>query len=159
MFMASVTISSCGVYGFKDVSIPDTIKTVKVLFFENRARYVNPQLSPRLTDRLRQKIVSQTKLSQTNGDNADWEISGYVSEYTLSTSAISGQRETGNRLTVTVHVEILNRKGDGSIKPYDISRNFDFAATLSLQQAEASIAEDMIRGLTDDIFNRIFSEW
>ena len=69
--------SSCA-YRFKDVSIPDSIKTVKINFLENKARYVNPQLSPRLTDRLRQKIVNQTRLSQTNNDNADWVIDGYI---------------------------------------------------------------------------------
>ncbi|HET9825242.1 MAG TPA: LPS assembly lipoprotein LptE, partial [Chitinophagaceae bacterium] len=86
------TNSQCRVsYGLRDVSIPDSIKTVKVNFIENKARYVNPTLSPTLTDRLRQKIVSQTRLVQTNSDNADWEISGYVNEYSVSTSGISQQ--------------------------------------------------------------------
>ncbi len=145
-------------YGFKDVSIPDTIKTVKVNFIENKARYVNPQLSPRLSDRLRQKIVSQTKLTQTNGDNADWEISGEIRDYSFSTSAISGQREAGNRLTVGVHITIFKRKDDKT-EEHDVSRNFEFPASQSIQQAEASLGDEMIRSLTDDIFNRIFSNW
>jgi hypothetical protein len=150
--------SSCGVYRFKDVSIPDTIKTVKINFIENKARYINPQLSPRLTDKLKQKITSQTRLSQTNNDNADWDISGYVSDYSLSTSAISGQRETVNRLTVAIHIILYDRKAD---KPseYDVTRNFEFSATQSLQQAEATLADEMIRALTDDIFNKLFSNW
>ncbi|HEX6192452.1 MAG TPA: LPS assembly lipoprotein LptE [Chitinophagaceae bacterium] len=145
-------------YKFKDVSIPDTIKTVKVNFFDNKARYVNPQLSPRLTDRLRQKIVNQTRLTQTNNDNADWEINGYISEYNLSTSAISGQQEAGNRLTVGVHVTITGLKMN-TPKDYDVSRNFEFAASQSLQQVEQARGEEIIRSLTDDIFNRIFSSW
>ena len=44
-----------------DVSIPDSIKTVKINFIENKARYVNPRLSPTLTDKLRQKIVGHDK--------------------------------------------------------------------------------------------------
>src|SRR5258705_6750904 len=83
--------SSCGVYRFKDVSIPDSIKTVKINYIENKARYINPQLSPQLSDKLRQKIVNQTRLTQTNGD-ADWEITGYVSDYSVSTAAISNQQ-------------------------------------------------------------------
>ena len=149
--------SGCN-YKFKDISIPDTIKTVKVNFFDNKARYVNPQLSPRLIDRLRQKIVNQTRLTQTNNDNADWEVSGYISEYNLSTSAISGQREAGNRLTVGVHVTVSGLKME-TPKDYDISRNFEFSANKSLQQAEQELAEEMFRSLTDDIFNRIFSSW
>jgi hypothetical protein len=159
LLFASTTNSGCKVsYGFRDFSIPDSIKTVKVNFFENKARYVNPQLSPRLSDKLRQKIVGQTKLSQINGDNADWEISGYVSQYDLSTSAISGQRESGNRLTIGVHVSVFDRKADKTTD-YDITRNIEFSATQSLQQAEAERIEEIVRGLTDDIFNRIFSNW
>jgi hypothetical protein len=152
--------SSCKVsYGFSDkTGIPDSIKTVKVNYIENRARYINPQLSPKLTDKLRQKIVSQTKLKQVNGDNADWLISGWVADYSFSTSAISGQREANNRLTVTVHISIYDSKTDKT-KDYDVTRSFEFKGTQSIQQAEASLGDEMIRTLTDEIFNRLFSEW
>jgi hypothetical protein len=153
------SLSSCHFkYGFKDVSIPDTIKTVKVLYIDNKARYINPQLSPRLTDKLRQKIVSQTKLSQTNSDNADWEISGYITDYSFSTSAISGQQVANNRLTVGLHITLNNRKAD-DIKDYDVSRSFEFKGNQSFQQAEASLMDEILRTMTDEIFNKLFSNW
>lgn len=145
-------------YSFRDITIPDTINIVKVNFIENRASYVNPQLSPQLTDKLRQKIVSQTRLKQTTGDNADWEISGNITDYSFSTSGVSNNQSATNRINVAVHVIINDIKG-GNTKEYDVSRNFDFPATQSLQQAEAGLLSEMIRGLTDDIFNRIFSDW
>lgn len=150
--------SSCGIYKFRDISIPDSIKTVKVNFIENKAPYVNPQLSPRLTDKLRQKIVSQTRLSQTNNDNADWVISGAISNYSFSTSGISQQREATNRLTVNIHI-VIDKQKENKTEEYDVSRNFEFAATKTIQQAESELADEMIRGLTDDIFNRLFSNW
>jgi hypothetical protein len=149
---------SCNIYKFRDISIPDSIKTVKVNFIENRAPYVNPQLSPRLTDKLRQKIVSQTRLSQTNNDNADWDVKGYISNYTSSTSGISQQQVATNRLTVTVHITLNDQKANKT-QEYDVSRNFEYAASKSLTQAEAELTDEIIRGLTDDIFNRIFSNW
>ncbi len=152
------TFSSCGIYRFKDVSIPDSIKTVKVDFIENRAQYVNPQLSPRLTDRLRQKIVGQTRLTQNNSDNVDWQISGYIREYSFSTSAISGQKEATNRLTISVHMTLTDRKADNTTE-FDVSRSFEFDARQSIQEAEANRGEEMIRDLTDDIFNKVFSNW
>lgn len=152
-----VTNSGCN-YKFRDIAIPDTIHTIKINFIENKAPYVNPQLSPRLTDRLRQKIVSQTRLSQTNNDNADWVVSGSITNYGFSTSGISEQREATNRLTVGVHVVVDDQKG-GKTSEYDVSRSFEFAATQSIQQAEAALGDEIIRGLTDDIFNRIFSNW
>jgi len=151
-------LGGCGIYRFNDTSVPDSIKTIKINYIENRAAYVNPQLSPRLSDKLRQKIVSQTRLSQTNNDNADWEVSGFVREYSLSTVAISAQKEATNRLTVTIHLTKYDRKTDKT-DDIDVSRNFDFSATQSLPQAEAILNDEMIRSLTDDIFNRLFSKW
>ncbi len=162
LVLTAATISSCGVYSFADVSVPDSIKTVRINFFENRAQYVNPQLSPTLTDRVRQRIVNQTRLSQTNSENAHYDINGYVSNYSVSTSGISSgngtQQASMNNLTVGVHI-VLNNRLSGEVTEYDISRSFPFNANLSLQAAEAQLLDEMVRNLTDDIFNRIFSNW
>jgi hypothetical protein len=154
----SASVSSCGIYRFKDVSIPDSIKTVKVNFIENKARYINPQLSPQLTDKLRQKIVNQTRLVQTNGDNADWEITAFISDYSVSTAAISQQQNATDRLNVSVSVSIYDRLAN-TTKDYPVSRSFDFSATITLQQAEVQLNEQIISNLTDEIFNKLFSNW
>lgn len=154
----SASVSSCGIYRFKDVSIPDSIKTVKVNFIENKARYINPQLSPQLTDKLRQKIVNQTRLVQTNGDNADWEITAFISDYSVSTAAISQQQNATDRLNVSVSVSIYDRLAN-TTKDYPVSRSFDFSATITLQQAEVQLNEQIITNLTDEIFNKLFSNW
>ena len=103
----TVAFSSC--YSFKDVSIPPEVKTARVNYIENRASYVNPQLSPQLTDRLRQKINNQTRLTLVATDEADYDIYGEVRGYTFSTAGISDQRAATNRLQVTVHVVFKNR--------------------------------------------------
>jgi hypothetical protein len=156
-FLLSGIPAGCGIYKLNDASVPDSIKTVKVNFIENRASYVNPQLSPRLTDKLRQKIIGQTRLTQTNAQ-ADWEISGTITQYAFSTSAISGQQVATNRLTVGLNITINDVKANKTDR-YDISRSFEFRSNLSFQQAENSLGDEMIRTLTDEIFNRIFSKW
>src|SRR5450755_4380595 len=82
---------SCKIYSFKDVSIPPEVKTIRVGFIENRARYVDPQLSPQLTDKFKQKISNQTKLTQIQGDNPDYDVSAYVSEYNVTTAGVANQ--------------------------------------------------------------------
>jgi outer membrane lipopolysaccharide assembly protein LptE/RlpB len=159
LFIIFLTFSpGCGVYSFADVSIPDSIKTVRVNFIENRARYVNPQLSPQLTDRLRQKILNQTRLTQTNNDNAHLDISAEIRDYSVSTSGISERQTQMNRLTVGVHITINNRLSN-TTEEHDVSRSFEFNANLALQAAESQLLEEMIRNLTDDMFNRMFSNW
>lgn len=167
LFTAIVALAgfnSCGVYSFADVSIPDSIKTVRVSFFENRAPYVNPQLSPALTDRVRQRIINQTKLTQTNSDNADYDISAVITNYSVSTSGIStGQNNRAeasmNNLNVSITVTLRNQKSGGEPQQIQVSRSFPFAATLSLQAAESRLLDEIITNLTDDIFNRLFSNW
>jgi hypothetical protein len=165
LFAACIGIAGlsggCGIYGFSEKSnLGDSIKTVYVNYIENQASYINPQLSPNLTDRIRRKITSQTKLTQKNNDNADLVISGTIREYSVTTTGISsnnGQRQTSvNRLTVTVHMVYI--KGS-STQEADVSRSFDFSANQSLQAAEAALLDEMVRNLTDEIFNRIFSDW
>ena len=39
------------------IAIPEEVKTFRVNYLENKAPYVNPQLSPALTERLKQKIT------------------------------------------------------------------------------------------------------
>lgn len=152
-------MASCGVYSFKDVSIDYTkIKTIKVGFIENRARYINPQLSPQLTTRLQQKITSTTKLTSTANDEANLVVNGAITDYSVTTAAITTQQSLTNRLTVTVHMVVkdnVNNKTD----EFDATRNFDFSANLSLDQAQAQLQEDILKNVTDEIFNHIFSNW
>jgi hypothetical protein len=162
--VAVAGFSSCGIYSFADVSIPDSIKTVRINFFENRAQYVNPQLSPTLTDRVRQRILNQTKLSQTNSDNAHYDITATITQYSVSTSGISAgtnntRQASMNNLTVGVTVTLRNNLSGGDPQEFPISRSFPFAASLSLQAAESQLLDEMVRNLTDDIFNRLFSNW
>jgi hypothetical protein len=156
--LPAIILFACKVYKFNDASVPADVKTVRIGYIENRARYINPQLSPRLTDRLKQKITGQTRLTQTNNENADWDISGFITDYSFSTSAISQQQVVNNKLTVSVHITINDHKKD-TIIDHDVSRSFEFKANLSFQQAENLLGDEMIRTLTDEIFNRLFSNW
>lgn len=148
-----------GCYSFKDVSIPPEVKTARVNYIENKAPYVNPQLSPVLTDRLRQKINNQTRLTLVQNEDAHYDISCTIRNYTVTTAGVSQQQAATNRLIITIRVNFKNRLDDKASFDADISRNFDFNANLSLQQAEAQLGDQIIQNLADEIFNRIFSNW
>lgn len=155
----ATAISSCGIYSFKDAVIPENVKTIKIGFIENKARYVNPQLAPLLTDKLQQKILGQTKLTRTNSDDAHYQIFATITNYDpTQTVGVSERQASTNRLTVTVHV-VLKKTLENKEQEFDVSRNFDFSANLSLSQAEAQLMDDIVRNISDDIFNQIFSNW
>ncbi|MBS1659417.1 MAG: hypothetical protein JST68_00055 [Bacteroidetes bacterium] len=161
-----MALSSCKIYSFKDVSIPADVKSIHIGYLENRARLVNPQLAPQLNDKLRQKINNQaSKLSQVQTSDADYDVSGWVSDYSYTTSGISNQAPSSNRLNVTVHIVFKNHLDPTGKKvapadfEADVTRNFDFAATLSITDAEAQLLPTVVSNMTDEIFNKLFSNW
>jgi len=159
LFFLSFNYATCK-YSFKDTApIPVEVKTFRVNYLENKASYINPQLSPQLTEKLKQKIINITRLRQTNSQDADYDISGYVSQYNTSTISISGLNANGNRLTVAFHLIFKNNLDEKKNFEADISRSFDFDSNLSLSQAEAKLNDEMVKNIVDEVFNKIFSNW
>ncbi len=155
------TFATCK-YSFKDTSpIPADITTFRVNIFENKARYVNPSIAPELTEKLRQKIISQTRLRETKNDDANYDISGYLSDYSETTSGVQNQQASSNRLNVSFHLIFKNTVDPDPAKSFetDLTSNYDFPATQTLQQAESNLMDKIIKTVTDAIFNKIFSNW
>ena len=159
LMVAIVSVQATCNYTFKDVSIPPEVKTVSVQYIENRARYINPQLSPQLTDRLRQKITGQTRLTIINGDDAHYDIGGYITDFSVNTSGISGNQASSNNLNVTVHIIFKNRLDEKKDFETDITRNFPFSASISFTDAQNRLMDDILKNVSDDIFNKVFSNW
>ena len=147
-------------YGFKDVApIPVEIKTFRVNYLENKAQYVNTQLSPQLTEQLKQKIINTTRLKQTNNDDAHYDISGFVSQYYTTTVSIANNNSSGNRLNVSFHLVFRNTLDESKNFEADLTRTFDFRSDRTLQDAERELNPDIVKNLVDEIFNKIFSNW
>lgn len=159
LLLVTFSYSTCK-YGFKDTApIPEEIKTFRVNYFENKADYKNPQLSPQLTEKLKQKIISTTRLRQTNDDDAHYDISGFVSAYYTSTTGITGNATSLNRLTATFHLIFKNTLDEKKNFEGDVTYSVDFDANLSLSQVEQQKGDEIVKNLTDAIFNKIFSNW
>jgi hypothetical protein len=159
IILFTCSYSSCK-YGFKDTApIPQDVKTFRVNPIVNRAQYVNPQLAPQLTEKLKQKIIGTTRLRQTNDDEAHYDISAEVTQYYTSTSGISGNNASLNRLNVGVHMVFKNRLDDKKNFEADVTTNIDYASNLSLAQAEAANGTKITGNIVDAIFNKIFSNW
>lgn len=157
--MTVFNYASCK-YTFKDTApIPAEVKNFRVQYLENRAQYVNTQLSPLLTERLKQKVINTTRLRQTNDDDAHYDISGYVSQYYTTTVSIQNNNASGNRLTVGFHLIFKNTLDAAKNFETDLSRTFDFPATQSLSEAENNLNTEIVKTVVDEIFNKIFSNW
>jgi len=157
---------SCKIYSFKDTSIPPEVKNIHLAYIENRARLVNPALAPALNDALRQKINNQaSRLAQIPTSDADYDVTAWISDYNYSTSGVSGQTASSNRLSVTVHIVFKNNLDPTGKKvppanfEADVQRNFDFNAQTSITDAEQQLLPTITSNMTDEIFNKLFSNW
>jgi hypothetical protein len=147
-------------YSTKDTApIPPEVKTFRVNVLENKARYVNPQLMPQITEKLKLKIIGQTRLRQTNNDDAHYDIAGYLTDYSVTTTGISGKTASTNRLNVTFHLVFKNTLDQKKDFEADVTSNYDFSAQKTLPDAESQLGDQIVKNVTDAIFNKIFSNW
>src|SRR5258708_7089464 len=69
-------------------SIPPTMKTIRVDFFENNAALVVNTLSQQFTEALKDRIRNTTRLSIVRGD-ADAVMSGTITDYNYAPISIN----------------------------------------------------------------------
>ena len=153
-------VHSCGIYSFTGTSIQPDVKTVTINYFEYLAPKVNPSLSNLLTEQMKDKFLRLTKLEQVDIDG-DLEILGAVTGYDVKASAITTNEQAAqNRLTVTVKISFVNRKyPEDDFQDKSFSAYADFDASSSLDAVEATLCEEIVEQLCEDIFNSTVANW
>ena len=153
-------VQSCGIYSFTGTSIQPDVKTVTINYFGYQALKVNPSLSNDLTMALQDKFLKLTKLEQVEMDG-DIEITGAVTGYDVKATAITANEQAAmNRLTVTVKISFTNRKyPEDDFPDKSFSAYADFNAMEPLDAVEASLCEEIIEQLCDDMFNATVANW
>lgn len=157
---AVVLFAACkGGYSFTGASIPANAKTISVSTFPNYAATVNPQLSQKLTDDLRNLYSSQTSLNVVNG-SADLEVSGEITAYTTRAAALSSNDEVSmNRLTITIKVKFVNNCDPDANFEQSFSRYRDYNAQINFSSVESTLMGEIVSELCDDVFNKSVVNW
>lgn len=152
--------SSCKIsYSFTGANISADVKTFSVYYFANRARLVNPLLSQQFTEELRDKLQRQTSLKEIT-DAGDLEFSGQIEGYEVRPVAIQKEDLAAqNRLTISIKVKYVNNKNHDDDFDRTFSAYEDFTSTLSLNDIESSLVPEIIKKLTEDIFNASIANW
>ena len=148
-----------GGYSFTGASIPPGAKTISVANFPNYASTVNPQLSQKLSDDLRQMFASQTSLTVTS-DEGDLQISGEITGYDTRASALSSSDEVSmNRLTITIKVRFVNTVDPDADFEQSFSRYRDYAASQDFSSVESGLVGEIVSELCEDVFNKSVVNW
>ena len=159
IFIMVIISHSCGIYSFTGGSTGDA-KTIQVDYFPNNARLVEPSLSQKFTNSLRDLFLRQTNLDQTNA-GGDLHFEGEITQYRIVPIAATAQQTAAqSRLTVTVKVRFYNRLKEEDDFDQTFSFYSDFDANLSLTGSTLEAAYDEIfERITQDIFNAALAKW
>jgi hypothetical protein len=146
-------------YSFTGGNVDPNIKTISILTFPNNATIVQPTLSQSLTEALRDKFSSQTKLTLVSRDG-DLNIEGSITGYTTTPQAIQGNQTAAlNRLTIVISVKFTNKLDEKMNFEQTFSRYEDYQSSLSLASVELSLIKDIDDALVEDVFNKAVVNW
>jgi hypothetical protein len=157
--MLTLFFTGCGVYSFTGASVPPEAKTISIGFFSNKAKLVEPTLSPIFTDILKDRFTSQLNLTMVDR-SGDLDLQGEITDYKTTPVAIQGDQTAAlNRLTITVKVRYTNKYEPDK----DFEQNFtefaDYSSTQDFNSVKADLIELISNALADDIFNKCVVNW
>ncbi|MFY8034023.1 MAG: LPS assembly lipoprotein LptE [Flexibacteraceae bacterium] len=159
IFLISICLSGCGIYSFTGSALSPDIKTISIETFPDRSNGGPSYISQVFTDKAREYFQSNSKLAilQSNGD---LQITGYISGYTLSPVAPTGNNVAAKtRLTITVKVKYQNTKNEEDDFEQDFSFFSDFDQTQTLSAVERGKIEEISDQILLDIFNKTVANW
>jgi hypothetical protein len=149
-------------YSFSGSSLSKEAKTFTIQEFQSKAALGPANLAEQITQRLREEITQKTSLKETinNGDiQFDGIITGF--KYTPIAPRSTGDGATGSRtqLSITVQVNYINlHDKDFEFSKKDFTQTTDVEAGNEYTQ-EASMVEDVVKKLIQDIFNASIANW
>ena len=160
LFVLMLSVSSCKIsYKFNQASVSPDTKTVSVDLFQNYASLAGPGLNQQFTEALKDVFLTQTNLSIVSQDG-DIQFSGAITGYTIKPVAIQGNETAAlNRLTITVNVKYVNTKNEKENFETSFTRFADYDSNLNFSEVEEQVTKEVIDQLTQDIFNKAFSNW
>jgi len=152
-------MTGCGVYSFTGASISPETKTISIDRFPNNAMTVEPTLSQRFTDALRDKFQNETQLVMLN-KGGDLHIEGSITGYRTSPVAIQANETAAmNRLTITVEVTFTNTIDDSQSFKSSFSRYEDYSSSRNLNEVQDGLIDEINEMLVQDIFNKAVVNW
>ena len=137
----------------------DIYKTIDIGEFPIRAALVYPPLQSEFQNQLMDAVARQTRLQEIDG-NADCELTGEITGYTLSPQAVGEKAyATETRLTISVHVKYTDNINPANNIDQTFSAYRQFSADLLLIDVQDDLCREISEELVDLIFNATLGNW
>jgi len=140
-----------GCYSLSGVSIGPDVNTYFVVQFRSNAANAPPTLEQTLTEALKEKIRTESRLVLDEID-PDVDFSGTVVDYRVTSEA----PQPGE---LTAIVEYTNHREEGKNWRSNFSFFFDFPSSQDLASVQNEAIQAITTQLVEDIFNKAFTDW
>ena len=159
--MLMLTIVSCTVsYKFNQSSIDyNIVKTIQIAEFPIRSSYVWGPMGPMFNNQLKDMFASHTKLSQVR-NNGDLKIEGEITQYSQRNKSVSASGQSAQtELSITVNVRFTNNVNHSEDFERQFSSSKSYETTQSLATVQEELVTQMIKDITEQIFNATVANW
>lgn len=153
-----LALPSCDVsYSMLDQSIEADTFSVDV--FKEDASNAPAGYGIGYTEFLRDYMLSRTKMKLKQRD-ADIQVSGRIIGYrTIPAAVQSNETAALNKLEVTISVEVTNNVNEKQGFKSNFKQFSNYNASFQLSAVEEELLEDINNRLSQDIINKLSSNW
>lgn len=154
------TITACTVsYKFTGTSINyDLIKTIQIDNIPNRAPYGWAPMEAIFNNKLQDLYANQTRLRLVKRDG-DLQIAGEIIGYDQYNKSIAADGFSSQvQLKMTVNIRFVNNKTNQSWER-QFSATTQYESSQQLSAVQESLVTEMVKDLTDQIFNATVANW
>lgn len=160
LWLSTAVLSGC--YSFKGISIPPDISTFYVDPFQNTTINGPADIGDRFSESLKDIILRSSRLSFDDTE-PDIEFTGSVSGFNVT--SVAPQEVDGtfgsalNRLQIAIQVDYVNNENDEDNWSQSFSFFEDFDSSTDLSSVQEELIANIFQQLTEDVFNRSFTNW
>ena len=146
-------------YSFSGIGIPADMNTFYILPFELLTTNAEPTITTVFTERLSDKILTESKLRKAEID-PDYTFSGAITRYQVTAVAPQpGEISSFNRLEISVKVAFEHSKDEEQSFEENFSFFTDFPSDQNILNIQDELISIIFTQITEDIFNRAFTNW
>lgn len=154
-------LAACSVsYKFNGASIDYTkIRTIQIADFPIRSTYVWGPMGPMFNNQLKDVFANHTRLQQVRR-NGDLKIEGEITQYQQRNKSVSSEGYSAQtELSITVNVRFTNNVNHNEDFERQFTATASYETSRSLNAVQEELVTQMVRDLTDQIFNATVANW
>lgn len=156
-----ILMTACKVsYKFNGACIDyNKTKTIQIDNFPIRSAYVWAPMQSIFQNRLTDIFASQTKLRQVK-KNGDLQLSGEITGFDQYNKGISSSGYSSQvQLKMTVNVRFVNNKNHTEDFEKQFTATTEYDSSQQLTSVQEELVTQMVKDITDQIFNATVANW